>query len=373
MRKAGLGMGHEKKWTENKSIVLLLITGAVYFFLRFISPLLTPVMLAGIFLTLCYPTFDDIQKKTRIKKQYIASAILLLICAVLIVLVWFSGSQLLKQIPVWVGEIDHLQEDMRIVVRQSCQNIGSLFGIETENLSAALIEQVDIFVENFEEQVLPGVLGESWGYILQLMSIIAVLAVTMIATVLLAKDYDAILSKVGAHKESRIILEIALRVIRYLAAFVKAQFLIMFTIAAVCVLLLSLGRVENGLIFGVAAGVLDALPFIGTGVVLVPLAIWQLIQGYYGRTLLCLVAYAICVLVRQFMEPKLIGKEAGFYPVAILIAIYAGLKLFGLNGIIKGPVGLVMIKQAYEAYCRQVDEGKQKDYDGEKDSCGEGT
>ena len=362
-------MQNGKKWTENKSIVLLLITGAVYFFLQFISPLLTPVMLAGIFLTLCYPAFDDIQKKTRIKKQYMASAILLLICAVLIILVWFCGSQLLRQIPVWVEEIDHLQEDIRVVVEQSCENIGSLFGIETENLSTALIEQVDIFVENFEAQVLPGVLGESWGYILRLMSIIAVLAVTMIATVLLAKDYDTILSKVGAHRESRIILEIALRVIRYLATFVKAQFLIMLTIAAVGVLLLSVGRVENGWIFGLAAGVLDALPFIGTGIVLVPLAVWQLIQGYYGRTLLCLGAYAICVLVRQFMEPKLIGKEAGFYPVAILIAVYAGLKLFGIWGIIKGPVGMVMIKQAYEAYCRQVDEGKQKDYDGEKDSC----
>ena len=366
-------MRNGKKRMENKTAVLLLITGAVYFFLRFISPLLTPVMLAGIFLTLCYPTFDDIQKKTRIKKQYMASAILLLICAVLIVLVWFCGSQLLRQVPVWVEEIDHLQEDLKIVVRQTCKNIGGLFGIETENLSTALIEQVDIFIENFQAQVLPGVLGESWGFIQKLISIIAVLAVTMIATVLLAKDYDAILSAVGAHRESRVVLEIALRVIRYLATFAKAQFLIMLTIAAICILSLSLGRVENGWIFGLAAGILDALPFIGTGIVLVPLAIWQLIQGYYGRTLLCLGIYAICVLVRQFMEPKLIGKEAGIYPVAILIAIYAGLKLFGLSGIIKGPVGLVMIKQAYEACCRPVDGGEQKDYDGKKDSCVEDT
>lgn len=364
-------MRDRKKWTENKTVVLLLITGAVYFFLRFISPLLTPVMLAGIFLTLCYPTFDDIQKKTRIKKQYMASAILLLICAVLIVLIWSCGSLLLKQIPVWVEEIDHLQENLRAVVRQGCKNLGNLFGMETENLSNALIEQVDIFVENFQTQVLPGILGESWGYIRHLISIIAVLAVTMIATVLLARDYDAILSKVGAHRESRIALEIALRVIRYLATFVKAQFLIMLTIAAIGVSVLSLAQVENGWIFGLIAGILDALPFIGTGIVLVPLAVWLLIQGYYVRALLCVGVYAVCVLVRQFMEPKLIGKEAGFYPVAILIAIYAGLKLFGLSGIIKGPVGLVMIKQAYEAYCRPVDDDRQKDYDGEKDSCGE--
>ena len=359
-------MQNGKKWTENKSIVLLLITGAVYFFLRFISPLLTPVMLAGIFLTLCYPAFDDIQKKTRIKKQYMASAILLLICAVLIILVWFCGSQLLRQIPVWVEEIDHLQEDIRVVVEQSCENIGSLFGIETENLSNTLVEQVDIFVENFEAQVLPGVLGESWGYILRLMSIIAVLAVTMIATVLFAKDYDTILSWMGAHEDSRLVLEVALKVLRYIATFVKAQFIIMLSIGTVCTVLLFSSGVERPILFGVLAGILDALPFIGTGIVLMPLGIWQLINGHYVRALFCVAAYVISALIREFVEPKLIGKKVGVYPVAILLSVYAGLKLFGLWGIVKGPIGLVMIRQIYEVYCRLVDGRKQMHYDKEE-------
>lgn len=356
-----------KKQIKNKALALLLITGAVYFFLRFISPLLTPVMLAAIFLTLCYPTFDDIQKKTRIKKQYLASGILLLLCMALIVLVWMGGSLLLRQIPIWVEETDHWQEDVRQVVKQGCENIEDIFGIRTNNLSRSITEQVDVWIENFQVQVLPNVLGESWGYIRHLISIIAVLTVTMIATVLLAKDYDAILSMVGAHRESRLILEIALRVIRYLAVYVKAQLLIMLLIGTVCVLFLSLARVENGWIFGIAAGLLDALPFIGTGVVLVPLAVWQFIQGYYGRALLCVGAYVVCMLIRQFTEPKLIGKEAGVYPVAVLIGIYGGLKLFGIAGIVKGPVGLVMIKEAYAVCLRLVDEENQKDYDKEKD------
>lgn len=365
-------MRNKYGWMENKTTALLLITGAVYFFLRFISPLLTPVMLAAIFLTLCYPTFDDIQKKTRIRKQYLASVILLLLCAVLIVLVWVCGSLLLKQIPVWVGDVDHLQENIRMAVGQGCENVEAVFGIKTQKLSETIIDQVDIFIENFQAQVLPEVLGESWGYIRHLISVIAVLAVTMIATVLLAKDYDAILSVVGAHRESRLILEIALRVIRYLAVFVKAQFLIMLLIGSICAILLSLGGVENGWLFGIAAGILDALPFIGTGVVLVPLAVWQFIQGSCGKALLCIGVYVICMLVRQFTEPRLMGKEAGFYPVVILIGIYGGLKLFGITGIIKGPVGLVMIKQAYEACGRLVDGEKQKGYDKGKDYREEG-
>lgn len=82
----------QKKWYEQKGMVLLLLTGAVYFFLRYLSPLLTPILAAGILLTLCYPAFDDIQKKTKIKKQYMASAMLVLIGAVLMGLVMVEHS-----------------------------------------------------------------------------------------------------------------------------------------------------------------------------------------------------------------------------------------------------------------------------------------
>lgn len=350
--KEGICMQEKNKILHNKYIVLLLITGAVYFFLRFISPLLTPIIIAGMFLTFCYPTFDDIQKKTRIKKQYLAGVILFLLCGILIVLVWMGGSLLLQNIPLWVEELDDVQQSVQLFVTDCCNGVGGFLGINTEGLAQVLIEQIDVFVENFQVQVLPGLLGGTWTYIRQLLSIIGILAVTMIATMLLAKDYDAILAFMGAHEESRTVLEIVLRVLRYIATFVKAQVVIMISIAVICSLGLFFAGVENGVWFGILAGVLDALPFIGTGIVLVPLAIWQLFLGFYGKAAVCIVIYVICALLREFLEPKLIGRKVGVYPVAILIAVYAGLKLFGLWGIVKGPIGLVLIMQIYAAYTR---------------------
>lgn len=353
----------EKKWTHNKYIVLLLITGAVYFFLKYISPLITPIVIAIMFLTLCYPTFDDIQKKTRIKKQYLASAILLILCAVLIVLVWLGGSFVIQKFPIWLEGMDEAQQKLLFLIQDCCDAIGGFLGIDTSNIADNLLSQVNVFVNNFRVQVMPGLLEQSWVFIRQILSIIGVLAVTMIATVLLAKDYDAILSWTGANVGSRMVLEVVLKVIRYVATFIKAQALIMLSIGAVCVTILLLARVKNGLLLGVLAGVFDALPFIGTGIILVPLGIWQLLQGYYWKALFCLVAYILCAILRELMEPKLIGRKVGVYPFAILIAIYAGVKLFGLWGIVKGPIGLVMIQQAFYVYSRYVDEKKQMNYD----------
>lgn len=360
-------MQEKKSFLQNKYVVLLLITGAVYFFLKFVSPLLTPVILAGMFLTLCYPAFDDIQKKTHIKKQYMATAILLLLCTLLIILVWTAGSFLIREMPAWLSNVGSVQESVEMAVEQGCSSIGNFLGVDMSNVSEVLIEQLDVFVENFEVQVLPGVIGGSWGYIKQLFSVIAVLSVTMIATVLFAKDYDAILSRAGAQPGSRMILGVVLKVIRYLATFVKAQLIIMLSIGLLCTVVLLIAGVENGLLFGILAGVLDALPFIGTGIVLIPLAIWNLYSGYYAGAVVCVVLYAACAILREFLEPKLIGQKVGVYPIAILISVYAGLQLFGLWGIVKGPVGLVIIKQIYEAYSNFIDDESQMNYDEEEE------
>ena len=53
--------------------------------------------------------------------------------------------------------------------------------------------------------------------------------------------------------------------------------------------------------------------------------------------------YGVCALLREFLEPKLIGNKIGIWPVAILFSVFAGIRLFGVAGVIKGPLGLVII------------------------------
>ena len=116
---------------------------------------------------------------------------------------------------------------------------------------------------------------------------------------------------------------------------------------------LTLCGIRQGVLWGLLAGVLDALPFIGTGIVLVPLGIQQFFAGRYVKTVFCLLLYVACIFVRELLEPKLIGKRVGVSPIAILLSIYAGVKLFGIWGIVGGPLGFVMIYQAYRSIERR--------------------
>ena len=338
--------------------MLLLISGAVYFFLKYLSPVLAPAIIAVLFLTMLYPTLDDMQKKLHIKKQFLAIFFIVLLGLVLGVAAWFLITLFAQNIPAFVAGVDTVQIQINRVIGDGCDMVGGFLGMDSKKLESDLVMQVDILVADLQEDLLPQLLGQSMNYVKGILAVFGFIGITVVATVLLAKDYDRILDRLAEHKGSRMLLEIVVRVIKYIATFVKAQLIIMLTVSTTCVIFLSLFRIQNGLVWGILAGILDVLPFIGTGIVLVPLCFWQLLQGSYGAALAVLALYVSCVLIREFLEPKLIGKRVGIYPVAILIAVYAGLRLFGFAGLFLGPIGLVMIQQVYLVYLGLIEDDK---------------
>ena len=76
------------------------------------------------------------------------------------------------------------------------------------------------------------------------------------------------------------------------------------------------------------------------------MSIQQFFGGNYVRGAVCLLVYVACIFIRELLEPRLIGKRIGVSPIAILLSIYAGIKLFGMWGIIGGPLGFIIIYQA---------------------------
>jgi predicted PurR-regulated permease PerM len=101
------------------------------------------------------------------------------------------------------------------------------------------------------------------------------------------------------------------------------------------------------MLFGVAIGLFDAFPVLGSGMLLVPWSVISFIRGkaFDGAVLLTL--FGICQFMREYLEPKLLGGKMGIKPVQSLMAIYIGYELFGVLGLFLGPFGLVLIKSMW--------------------------
>lgn len=342
-----------EKFRENKMITLLIIVGAVYFFLEYLTPLISPVLIAMLFVTIFGPLLKKMKEKLRLNRQVGAVLLLLLAGAVLVVLVWILFSWVVGSLPEWVGKLDELEQDIGIIVHNVTDIVGRTIGVDSDYLAATILSRIEEGIDYFQMQSVPGMLSQSLEYVKLAAALGGFFVTFIIAAVLLAKDYDRIMNNLLDREEFHVLLEVICGIIRYIATFVKAQLIIMASIASLSALTLSFAGIQHGALWGLLAGLLDALPFIGTGIVLVPLALTQFLAGNYGRVLVCVILYCACAFLREMMEPRLIGKRVGIPPIAVLLAVYAGIQLFGIWGIIKGPLGYMIIYQTYTSLQRR--------------------
>ena len=133
-----------------------------------------------------------------------------------------------------------------------------------------------------------------------------------------------------------------------LGAMLRAQFILMCMTFAELLIAFTLLRVEYALLTALLLAILDALPVIGTGTVLIPWGLLALAQGDRALGAGLLISYCAVTLVRNLAQAKLVGDELGLRPIAALAAIYIGFKCFGVAGMLLAPIAALLVKQLYD-------------------------
>ena len=123
-----------------------------------------------------------------------------------------------------------------------------------------------------------------------------------------------------------------------------SQFKIMGVVFAILLAGFAILNVEYAILLALLIALLDFLPFFGTGAVMWPWAIYQLIEGNYVMAIGLVVTWAVSQLVRQLIQPKLVGDSIGLEPIPTLILLYIGFRIGGAFGlIIAVPIGMIII------------------------------
>ena len=122
----------------------------------------------------------------------------------------------------------------------------------------------------------------------------------------------------------------------------KSELLISFLIFSVLYLGFSLARVRYSLALALITAIFDALPAIGTGIVIAPYAAVMFFTGERKTAIILLIIWAVTSLARQLTEPKLVGEGLGVPAVVSLFVMYACIKLFGAAGALVSPLFLTV-------------------------------
>ena len=171
---------------------------------------------------------------------------------------------------------------------------------------------------------------------------------TVMASVYLTLDYEKILDYIGSTvspKARERVTELVGRIGQGIRGYAWAYTRIfLITFFELCAGLLLLGRrYAPAVAFFIALA--DLLPFFGAGGVL---AVWSAMlfaTGSYATGTGMLVLAATVMIVRQIVEPRILGKGLGIHPLASLVSIYVGTRLLGVWGIIFGPIAAVTVRE----------------------------
>ena len=102
-------------------------------------------------------------------------------------------------------------------------------------------------------------------------------------------------------------------------------------------------RIPYAVFIALGIAVFDILPVLGTGGILLPWTVVMLVLGDYPMAVGILLLYIVITVVRNSLEPKIVGKQVGLHPLITLIAMFVGLQLGGLPGLIAAPMSIVIL------------------------------
>lgn len=315
-------------------------------------------------------------KKTPLKNGAAAGICVLLTIVIVVSLISLIGVRVFNEVKGFVGYIaaklqnlddvvnnieswlnnliaslpEFVSKTLKESVSQMFSDIREYMAGESDKISSSITSGIG---ENFSLSWITGPLSGVISTAKQLPSILLSVVISIVACCFMTSEYDKVKAFIVCQfpEHRRKDLSRAKHILRSsLGKMGKAYLLIMLvtfievSIGLTVMKLLKLYSSSYIMVIAAVTAVVDILPVLGTGTVLIPWALYSLITGNIGMGIGLIVLYAVITVIRQIIEPKLVAGQLGLSPIVTIAALYFGLKVFGVLGMFVTPILIIMLK-----------------------------
>lgn len=346
----------EKRELHLRIITNLLCTIGLFAVLLFVVPKLLvffmPLLIAWIIASIANPMVHFLEDKAKIMRKHGSAFVIVLIVLLVGGLIYLAIYATAYQVSSLVRDLPHLLEVAGGKLQESLAqlhgrlhfipgNIQDIFGENNEKLQDMLLS----YFKSLQGKASLSTVGSMASSVIDYF-------ILLVLTLMLSYFFVAQRDKVKSAfrrcipKEVKDFWNLALDTcLRALAGYLRACF----KIGVIVFFLLwfifgALLGIKYSALLALVTAVLDFLPFLGTGIIIVPWALYCLITGEYVSVVILALAYVICLLAHRLLEPKLIGDSVGMSPFATLISMFICYRLIGMLGLIVGiPIGMILL------------------------------
>jgi len=329
--------------------IVLIIWVTFKYILRWFMPFIIGFAIAAFF----NPAIRVLEKRIRIGRKAIASIVVILGYAVLVTLF----TLLVLQIAALLRDLftflpDYVKNHIIPLLTSLDFSFDSIFSIPPElsqqlkDIQESITQSLTRFIGTLSSAGLTLVTNITKGVPAFLVSLVF----TILASFFLSYQYDKAKSFILAQlsEKTRILVRavkstLSDTVLRYLKGYLK---IMLITFAELSIGLSIIG-VNNSIATALGIAIFDIFPVFGTGGILIPWAVFELLSGNMFQGLGLLVIYGIITVIRNFIEPKIIGDQLGLNPVISIISIYLGFVWIGVPGMIMMPMAVQIAIQLH--------------------------
>ena len=318
----------------------------LYFGLGLISPFIFAFLFAFVLRLLAVKT----RNKIRLPLRLICAIYVLIFYSTIGLLLSLLGIGAVAKLAEFVGNIPDLYDSLfQPLLNNIFENIRNTVLLMDPTIADSLTGLYDQLLSSVGT-MLAGFSGWMLALISSMVSSVPVLAIKIllmiIATFFAAMDFDKFTNYVSRQiSPERKVVWVHIR--DYLTGTVlrvlRAYGIIMSITAIELSIGLSIIGIHNAILVALMIAIFDILPILGTGGIMIPWAIITLILGDVKLGISILVVYIIVTIVRNVIEPKIVGPQLGLHPLVTLISLFVGAQLFGIIGLFGFPISLSLL------------------------------
>lgn len=337
------------------SKIAVMVVGILLIYLSLkVTIFYMPFVIALIVASIAEPIIKLLMKKTKLKRKSASIISLIIILSVIILIITILATSLINESIKLINNVGIYTKDLYNIGVEKIEELQSgKIQIPNEimqifqNGLAGFVDWMQNFIVNFFTGLI-----NTLGYI---PTWITYGFITIMAIVLICIDRDFVIDTIKKHVPSQWILK-AKEIInitcsvgwKYIKAESKLSF-ICFVLVLISLLFMKIigFDMEYPIILAIIIGFIDLLPLFGAGAVMIPYAIYSLITGNIPVSIGIIVTWIIWAILKNILEPKFVSKQMGIHPIFTLLVMYTGFALYGVLGLILGPIVLLILKNLF--------------------------
>ena len=324
--------------------VLFIYVGikAIFYFMPFVIGWILSVI-AG-------PLVTFLEKKLKIMKRLGSAITIILVLALCIGLIYLIISQIWEEISVLIRNFPSMYHDLERGLNQIGTQGNTLFERfpeQIQNSWATLMNNLDDTASSLIGRIGEPTIEVAGNVAKRIPSVLIGTIVAFVSAYFFIADKENLgewVKKVVPKSITSRLLLVGENLKYAMGGYFKAQFKIMGVVFAILLVGFTMMQIRFSILLAIAIAFLDFLPFFGTGTALIPWAIYKFLVGDYKMVAALVILYGVTQLVRQLIQPKLVGDSMGLNPLYTLFLLYLGYRVGSVLGMIFAvPIGLILL------------------------------